>query len=120
MTNSSRRERIDPIWWAPVLLVVVVAISALTAMLFSGTLRSYETLTLVSDRAGLVMEDGAKVKLRGVQVGEVTNIGAETGAAGDCFEAEPEDRSPSRSRTCRAISKRRSSRAPRSAPSTWI
>ena len=82
MTNSTRREKIDPIWWAPVLLLVVVAISALTAMLFSGTLRSYEPLTLVSDRAGLVMEDGAKVKLRGVQVGEVTNIGAETGAAG--------------------------------------
>ncbi len=65
------------------LLVVVIAISALTAMLFSGTLRSYEPLTLVSDRSGLVMEDGAKVKLRGVQVGEVTGIGAETGAAGD-------------------------------------
>ena len=29
------------------------------------------------------MEDGAKVKLRGVQVGEVTGIGAQTGAAGD-------------------------------------
>ena len=83
MTNSSRREKIDPIWWAPVLLLVVVAISTLTAMLFSGTLRSYEPLTLVSDRSGLVMEDGAKVKLRGVQVGEVTGIGAETGAAGD-------------------------------------
>ncbi|OBK74995.1 MCE family protein [Mycobacterium sp. 1274761.0] len=82
MTNSSRRGNIDPIWWAPVLFVVVAAVSALTAMLFSGTLRSYEPLTLVSDRAGLVMEDGAKVKLRGVQVGEVTSIGAETGAAG--------------------------------------
>jgi phospholipid/cholesterol/gamma-HCH transport system substrate-binding protein len=82
MTNSSRRGKIDPIWWAPVLLLVVIAISTLTAMLFSGTLRSYEPLTLVSDRAGLVMEDGAKVKLRGVQVGEVTNIGAQTGAAG--------------------------------------
>ena len=82
MINSSRRGKIDPIWWAPVLLLVVIAISTLTAMLFSGTLRSYEQLTLVSDRAGLVMEDGAKVKLRGVQVGEVTNIGAQTGAAG--------------------------------------
>ena len=29
------------------------------------------------------MEDGAKVKLRGVQVGEVTSIGAEAGAGGD-------------------------------------
>ncbi|MDX1887777.1 MCE family protein [Mycolicibacterium sp. 120270] len=83
MTNQSRRDKIDPIWWVPVLFLVVIAISALTAMLFSGTLRSYEPLTLVSDRAGLVMEDGAKVKLRGVQVGEVTGIGAETGAAGE-------------------------------------
>jgi phospholipid/cholesterol/gamma-HCH transport system substrate-binding protein len=83
MTNQSRRDKIDPIWWAPVLFLVVIAISGLTAMLFSGTLRSYEPLTLVSDRAGLVMEDGAKVKLRGVQVGEVTGIGAETGAAGE-------------------------------------
>jgi len=82
MTNSSRRGKIDPIWWAPVLLLVVIAISTLTAMSFSGTLRSYQPLTLVSDRAGLVMEDGAKVKLRGVQVGEVTNIGAQTGAPG--------------------------------------
>ena len=31
----------------------------------------YIPLTLVSDRAGLVMEPGAKVKLRGVQVGQV-------------------------------------------------
>ncbi len=83
MTNSARRGKIDPIWWAPVLLVVVVAISTLTAMLFSGTLRSFEPLTLVSDRSGLVMEDGAKVKLRGVQVGEVTSINAEAGAGGD-------------------------------------
>jgi phospholipid/cholesterol/gamma-HCH transport system substrate-binding protein len=82
MTNYSRRDGIDPIWWAPVLLIVVVAISTLTAMLYSGTFHRYEPLTLVSDRSGLVMEDGAKVKLRGVQVGEVTNIGAQTGAAG--------------------------------------
>ena len=66
MTNSTRRGKIDPIWWAPVLVVIVVAISTLTALLFSGTLRSTVPLTLVSDRAGLVMENGAKVKLRGV------------------------------------------------------
>ena len=82
MTNSSDAGTSTPSVWAPVLLVGI-AISTLTAMLFSGTLRSYEPLTLVSDRSGLVMEDGAKVKLRGVQVGEVTGIGAETGVAGD-------------------------------------
>ena len=82
-TNSSRRDRIDPIWWAPVLLLVIAALSTLTALLFSGTLRKIVPLTLVSDRAGLVMENGAKVKLRGVQVGEVTSIGADTAAGND-------------------------------------
>jgi len=81
--NSPRRGRIDPIWWAPVLLVVIVAISTLTALLFSGTLSRSESLTLVSDRAGLVMENGAKVKLRGVQIGEVETIGVESDSDGD-------------------------------------
>ncbi|WP_101951978.1 MCE family protein [Mycobacterium sp. 3519A] len=78
--NGPRRAGIDPIWWAPVLLLVVVALSTLTLLLFNGTLRRTVPLTLVSDRAGLVMEDGAKVKLRGVQVGEVASIGAESAA----------------------------------------
>ena len=77
MANSTRREKIDPIWWAPVLLLVIAAITALTALLFSGSLRKTVPLTVVSERAGLVMEDGAKVKLRGVQIGEVTSIGSE-------------------------------------------
>ena len=64
------------------LVLVVAALSTLTALLFSGTLRKTVPLTLVSDRAGLVMENGAKVKLRGVQVGEVASIGADPGAAG--------------------------------------
>jgi phospholipid/cholesterol/gamma-HCH transport system substrate-binding protein len=85
VTNSVRRDKIDPIWWAPVLLLVIVAISALTGLLFSGTLSSTESLTLVSDRAGLVMENGAKVKMRGVQVGEVEDIGAESHSSGDDF-----------------------------------
>jgi phospholipid/cholesterol/gamma-HCH transport system substrate-binding protein len=78
MDNTPRRGRIDPIWWAPVLLVVIAASSTLTALLFNGTLRETVPLTLVSDRAGLVMEDGAKVKLRGVQIGEVASIGTES------------------------------------------
>ncbi len=80
--HSSWRGRIDPIWWAPVLLVVIAALSLLTALLFSGTLRKTIPLTVVSDRAGLVMEDGAKVKLRGVQIGEVTSIGTDSDSVG--------------------------------------
>ena len=83
MDNTSRRGTIDPIWWAPVLFVVIAAISAVTILLFNGTLREVVPLTLVSDRAGLVMEDGAKVKLRGVQIGEVASIGAETAGGND-------------------------------------
>ena len=80
--NGTRREQIDPIWWAPVLVLVIAAMTAVTALLFSGSLRRFVPITLVSDRAGLVMEDGAKVKLRGVQIGEVSSIGSQTDTAG--------------------------------------
>ncbi|HEY9304197.1 MAG TPA: MCE family protein [Mycobacterium sp.] len=82
MSDSPRRGGIDPIWWAPVLLLVVVALSALTAMTFSGALRKTIPLTVISDRAGLVMEDGAKVKLRGVQIGEVASVEAYADSSG--------------------------------------
>jgi phospholipid/cholesterol/gamma-HCH transport system substrate-binding protein len=82
MSNAPRRGGIDPIWWAPVLLLVVVALSMLTAMMFSGTLRKTIPLTVISDRAGLVMEDGAKVKLRGVQIGEVASVDVYADPAG--------------------------------------
>lgn len=75
--NRSRAGGIDPIWWSPVLVLVIAALCAMTAVLFSGTFRRYVPLTLVSDRAGLVMEDGAKVKLRGIQIGEVKSIGTQ-------------------------------------------
>lgn len=77
--NSVRRDRIDPIWWAPVLILLIGGLIAMTALLFSGTLRKVIPVTLVSDRAGLVMEPGAKVKLRGVEIGQVASIGTTSG-----------------------------------------
>jgi phospholipid/cholesterol/gamma-HCH transport system substrate-binding protein len=82
VANSSRRDRIDPIWWVSVLILVIAALTTLTALLFTGDLRKTVPLTLISDRAGLVMEDGAKVKLRGVQIGQVSSIGTQRGADG--------------------------------------
>jgi len=82
VANSSRRGTIDPIWWAPVLILVIAALTTMTALLFTGELRKAVPLTLVSDRVGLVMEDGAKVKLRGVQIGEVSSMGTQRGAGG--------------------------------------
>ncbi len=81
--NSSRRGRVDPIWWAPVLFLMAAALIAMTALLFSGALHRSVPLTLISDRSGLVMEDGAKVKLRGVQIGEVHTIGVEPVSNGE-------------------------------------
>ena len=79
--NALRRERIDPIWWAPVLLLIIGGLIAMTALLFTGALRKVVPLTLVSERAGLVMEPGAKVKLRGVEIGQVDSIGSTSGHA---------------------------------------
>ncbi|WP_264005939.1 MCE family protein [Mycolicibacterium sphagni] len=64
------------------LILLIAALTALTALLFTGALRTTVPLTLISDRAGLVMEDGAKVKLRGVQIGQVSSIGTQRGADG--------------------------------------
>ena len=61
---------------------MIVAISTLTAMAFEGTLRTTVALTVISDRAGLVMEDDAKVKLRGVQIGEVDRVESYADSAG--------------------------------------
>ncbi|MCV7440615.1 MCE family protein [Mycobacterium paraense] len=79
--NRVRSGKIDPIWWAPTLFIVVGSLIALTAASFSGKFQDFVPLTLVSDRAGLVMEQGAKVKLRGVQVGQVASIGTDVKAA---------------------------------------
>ncbi|MCW2626634.1 MCE family protein [Mycobacterium sp.] len=71
-----------PGWYTLILVVIFVVLTWLSYALFAGTLRSEVPVTLTSDRAGLVMETNAKVKLRGVQVGRVAAIavGGEGGA----------------------------------------
>ncbi|OBH04576.1 MCE-family protein MCE3A [Mycobacterium sp. E2699] len=79
--NRVRSSKIDPIWLAPTLFVLIGGLVALTAASFSGKFEDFVPLTLVSNRAGLVMETGAKVKLRGVEVGQVASIGTDVKAA---------------------------------------
>ncbi|GFG85612.1 MCE family protein [Mycolicibacter algericus] len=50
------------------------AFVALSTALFNKSFDSTVPVTLTSDRSGLVMETGSKVKLRGVQVGEVRSV----------------------------------------------
>lgn len=54
--------------------VVLAALLGLCSCLFAGTFRDFVVVTLVSNRSGLVMESGAKVKMRGVEVGRVAGV----------------------------------------------
>lgn len=63
-----------PLWWTAALFAVVIAMALTCVAVFAGTFDRYVPVTLTSDRAGLVMETGAKVKLRGVQVGRVASV----------------------------------------------
>ena len=56
------------------MLVAIGAIIALAISLFRGSWADTVPVTVVADRAGLVMNPEAKVKMRGVQVGHVSSI----------------------------------------------
>ena len=55
-------------------IVVIVAAFALAANLFRGGFTDDVPVTVISSRAGLVMNPDAKVQVRGVQVGKVASI----------------------------------------------
>ncbi len=66
--------RASRLWSALALFAVIVVFVYATMGAFRQTFTSFVPVTLVSDRSGLVMDVGAKVKLRGVQVGEVETV----------------------------------------------
>ncbi len=57
-------------------IVAIAAIFALAVSLFRGSFTPTTSVTVISDRAGLVMNNDAKVKMRGVEVGKVSSIEA--------------------------------------------
>ena len=74
MNQESARQRVHPLWWTAALVVIVVGLITLSMALFAGKLTPSVSVILASDRAGLVMNPGARVKMRGVQVGRVAGI----------------------------------------------
>ncbi|MGE2728795.1 MCE family protein [Mycolicibacterium vaccae] len=56
------------------LVTALVSIFAVSVGLFAGKFTETVPVTVISDRAGLVMNPDAKVKMRGVQVGSVQSI----------------------------------------------
>ncbi|WP_326546452.1 MCE family protein [Mycolicibacterium sp. ND9-15] len=55
-------------------ILAVGALVALTVALFRGSLTDTEPVTVIADRAGLVMNPDARVKLHGAQVGTVQAV----------------------------------------------
>jgi len=59
---------------AALLTSLLVAFAVLTYLSYTAAFSSVDTVTVSSPRAGLVMDNGAKVKFRGIQIGKVTEI----------------------------------------------
>ena len=55
-------------------ILAVGAVVALTVALFRGDFTDTEPVTVIADRAGLVMNPDARVKLHGAQVGTVASV----------------------------------------------
>jgi phospholipid/cholesterol/gamma-HCH transport system substrate-binding protein len=66
--------RLHPAWWTLVLFAVIGLLVFSTTSMFFGAFTPSVPVTLTSQRAGLVMEEGAKVKMRGVLVGRVSSV----------------------------------------------
>jgi phospholipid/cholesterol/gamma-HCH transport system substrate-binding protein len=59
---------------AAILGVLVLAATVFTYLSYTAAFTSTDTVTVISKRAGLVMETDAKVKYRGIQIGRVKEI----------------------------------------------
>ncbi|MCG7610260.1 MCE-family protein MCE3A [Mycolicibacterium sp. (ex Dasyatis americana)] len=90
MQNRPGEYRLHPAWWTAILIAAIVAMIFVTMSLFSGSFRTYVPVTVTSDRAGLVMESGGKVKMRGVQVGRVERISSSTDQVSLRLQIEPD------------------------------
>src|SRR4029078_8684235 len=79
MDPVRKARHLHPGWWTLILIVTVGAVVLVCSAMYAGSFKSYDRVTLTSDRSGLVMEPGARVKMRGVEVGRVSSV---TGPAG--------------------------------------
>ena len=74
MDSRTGERRLRPAWWTLISLVSIAVLVYLCGALFQRKFSPTVPFTLTSGRAGLVMESGGKVKLRGIQVGRVEAI----------------------------------------------
>jgi phospholipid/cholesterol/gamma-HCH transport system substrate-binding protein len=70
--------------------MTVAAVAVICSAMYAGTFTSYDRVTLTSDRSGLVMEPGARVKMRGVEVGRVGSVKGAGGPVSLTLELFPD------------------------------
>lgn len=70
--GAARRTRVRVA--AAILGALIVAATIVTYLGYTAAFTSTDTVTVMSPRAGLVMERDAKVKYRGIQIGKVKSI----------------------------------------------
>ncbi|WP_333619756.1 MlaD family protein, partial [Dietzia sp.] len=76
---------------AGIVLVLVIALLVGGALArFFGVFQPTVPVSVVSDRAGLVMDRDAKVRARGVEIGRVADISRENGKAVLHLDLDPE------------------------------
>lgn len=67
---------LHPRWWTLIMFATIAGLVLVTCSLFAGSFSTFMPVILTSDRSGLVMETGSKVKMRGIEVGRVSHINA--------------------------------------------
>lgn len=79
--SEPRRLKVNYKLYALGMVVILVGLASIAITSFVGGFNSTERVSVRSDRAGLVMEPSGKVKMRGVQVGQVAAIREDAGGA---------------------------------------
>lgn len=71
-------------------ILILAAIVWFCLALYTQSFRDYESVTVKSERAGLLMDPGADVKLHGVRVGQVGSVEADGDGATLVLEIDPD------------------------------
>jgi phospholipid/cholesterol/gamma-HCH transport system substrate-binding protein len=74
MSKRKDDSWLAPSWWATLMVLSIVVAVVFCCALFDRAFTSYVPVTLTSDRSGLIMDVGGKVKMRGVEIGRVGSI----------------------------------------------
>lgn len=77
--SRKRKLRIPHGWWAAALVVAVAGSIVLSWALYNRAFNTYVPVRLTADRAGLMMEAGNAVKMRGLKIGHVASVSVGAG-----------------------------------------